>query len=67
LPETGSEVQSRENGRVGSAYVAYTFGDLLHRVFVDMGILVESEQWGALGLVSLERRKWVSYRVSLIS
>ncbi len=30
LPETGSEVQSRENCRVGPANVADTFGDFFH-------------------------------------
>ncbi len=41
LPETGSQVQGRKNGRVGSDYVADAFRDLLHRVLVDMGVLVE--------------------------
>jgi hypothetical protein len=41
LPETGSQVQSCENGRVGSAYVADAFGDFFHGVLVDMGVLVD--------------------------
>ncbi len=41
LPETGSQVQGRENGGVGLAYFADALGDLLHPVLVDMGVLVE--------------------------
>ncbi len=41
LPEAGGEVQGGENGRVGLADVADAFGDLLHGVFVDVGVLVE--------------------------
>ncbi len=41
LPESGGEVQGLENGRVGSTDVADAFGDLLHGVFVDVGVLVE--------------------------
>ncbi len=41
LPETGGQVQGHENGGVGSAYFADAFGDLLHRVLVDMGFRVE--------------------------
>jgi hypothetical protein len=41
LPESGSQVQCCENGGVGSAYVADTFGDFFHGVLVDMGVLVE--------------------------
>ena len=41
LPEARGKVQSGENGRVGSANVADALGDLLHGVFVDVGVLVE--------------------------
>ena len=41
LPEAGGKVQGGENGRVGSADVADALGDLLHGVFVDVGVLVE--------------------------
>jgi len=41
LPDTRSQAQGHENGGVGSSYVAEALGDLLHRVFVNMGVLVE--------------------------
>ena len=41
LPESGSEVQCGENGRVGPADVLDAFGNLLHGIFVNMGVLVE--------------------------
>jgi hypothetical protein len=41
LPEFGSEVQCGENGKIGSLNVADAFGGLLHRVFVNVGVLVE--------------------------
>ncbi len=43
LPEFGSEVQSGKDCRVGSAYVNDTLSDFLHRVLVNMGVLVEVE------------------------
>jgi len=70
LPESGSEVQCGENGRISCPNVADAFGDLLHGVFVYVGVLVELPEIlndpESLAF-SLERRKWVSYRVSLIS
>ncbi len=41
MPESGSEVQGWENGGVGSTDVADAFGDLLHGVLVDVGVLIE--------------------------
>ncbi len=41
LPESESEVQRRENAGVCSADVADAFGDLLHGIFVNVGILVK--------------------------
>ena len=41
LPESGSEIQSGEDSRISSADVADAFGDLLHGVFVDVGVLVQ--------------------------
>ena len=41
LPEAVGKVQGGEDGRVGSADVADALGDLLHGVFVDVGVLVE--------------------------
>jgi len=41
LPESGSEVLCGENGRVGLADVPDAFGNLLHGIFVNMGVLVE--------------------------
>jgi hypothetical protein len=41
LPETRSQVQSCENGGVGSTNIANALSDFLHGVFVDVGVLVE--------------------------
>jgi hypothetical protein len=41
LPESRSEVQRRENAGVRPTDVADTFGDLLHGVLVDVGVLVK--------------------------
>jgi hypothetical protein len=41
LPESRSEVQCCENGGVGSSSVADTFGDLLHGVLINVGVLVQ--------------------------
>ncbi len=41
LPESGSEVQCGKNGGIGPADVADTFGNLLHGVLVNVGVLVE--------------------------
>ena len=41
LPESGCEVQGGKDIGVGSSDVTDAFGDLLHGVFVDVGVLVE--------------------------
>ncbi len=41
LPETQGQVQGCENGGVCSPDVADTFGDLLHGILVNMGVLVQ--------------------------
>ncbi len=41
LPKSGSEIQSGENGRVGSPDVPDAFANLLHGVLVDVGVLIE--------------------------
>ncbi len=41
LPESGSEIQCGEDSGVGPSDVANALGDLLHGVFVDVGILVQ--------------------------
>ena len=41
LPESGGEVQGRENGGVCSADITDALCDLLHGVLVDVGVLVE--------------------------
>jgi hypothetical protein len=41
LPESGSEIQSGEDGRVRSPDVPDAFADLLHGVLIDVGVLVE--------------------------
>ncbi len=41
--------------------------DVIRGVVTHRGVLVLTVILGVLALVSLERRKWVSYRVNLIS
>jgi len=41
LPEYGSEIQRREDLLVCLSDVSNAFGDFLHGIFVDMGILVQ--------------------------
>jgi hypothetical protein len=41
LPESRNEVQCGENGGIGPADVADAFGNLLHGVLVNVGVLVE--------------------------
>ncbi len=40
LPESRSEVKREEDSGIGPSDVADAFGDLLHGVFVNVGILV---------------------------
>ncbi len=44
LPESGSEIQSGEYGRVRSPDVPDAFADLHHVVLVDVGVLVEQPE-----------------------
>ena len=44
LPESGSEIQSGEYGRVGSADVPDAFADFLHGILVDVGMLIEQSE-----------------------
>ena len=44
LPESGSEIQSGEYGRVGSADVPDAFADFLHGILVDVGVLIEQPE-----------------------
>ncbi len=41
LPKSRGEIQSGEDGRVGSPDVPDAFADLLHGVLVDVGVLIE--------------------------
>ena len=44
LPESGSEIQSGEYGRVGLADVPDAFADFFHGIFVYVGMLVEQPE-----------------------
>ncbi len=41
LPESGGEIKCGKNGRVGPADVPDAFGNFLHGILVNVGVLVE--------------------------
>ena len=44
LPKAGSEINGGENGRVGSDDITDALLDLLHRIIVGVGFLIESSE-----------------------